>query len=68
MDVFWSKNGQKLDTKGNGGRYTEVTVDNPSLTIFNVNENDAGYYQLTAANAAGSTSSDFLFLGIAVQR
>lgn len=63
-NVFWTKNGEELDTKGSGGRYSEVTVDNPSLTIFEVNEYDAGSYQLTATNAVGSTTSDFLILGI----
>lgn len=63
-NVFWTKNGKELDTEGSGGRYTEVTVDNPSLTIFEVNEYDAGSYQLTATNAVGSTTSDFLILGI----
>lgn len=65
QNVFWTKNGEKLDTQGSGGRYTEVTIDNPSLTIFEVNEYDAGSYQLTATNAVGSTRSDFLILGIA---
>lgn len=63
-NVFWTKNGEELDTKGSGGRYSEVTVDNPSLTIFEVNEYDAGSYQLTATNDAGSATSDILILGI----
>lgn len=62
--MFWTKNGEELDTKGSGGRYSEVTIDNPSLAIFEVNEYDAGSYQLTATNALGSTTSDFLILGI----
>lgn len=66
QNVFWTKNGEELDTKGSGGRYSEVTVDNPSLKIFEVNEYDAGSYQLTATNDVGSTTSDFLILGIAV--
>lgn len=63
-NVFWTKNGQELDTNGSGGRYSEVTVDNPSLTIFDVNQYDAGSYQLTATNALGSTTSDTVILGI----
>lgn len=63
-NVFWTKNGQKLDTNGSGGKYSEVTVDNPSLTIFNVNKFDDGSYQLTATNALGSTRSDLINLGI----
>uniref|UniRef100_K1QMU3 Uncharacterized protein n=1 Tax=Magallana gigas TaxID=29159 RepID=K1QMU3_MAGGI len=64
QNVFWTKNGEKLDIQGSGGRYTEVTVDNPSLTIFKVKEHDAGSYQLTATNDAGSTTSDFLILDV----
>lgn len=62
--MFWTKNGQELDTNGSGGRYSEVTVDNPSLAIFDVNQYDAGSYQLTATNALGSTTSDTVILGI----
>lgn len=64
QNVFWTKNGEELDTKGSGGRYSEVTVDNPSLTICEVNECDAGSYQLTATNDAWSATSDILILGI----
>lgn len=63
-NVFWTKDGEELDTIGSGGRYSEVTVDNPSLTIFKVNEYAAGSYQLTATNALGSTTSDTVILGI----
>lgn len=53
-----------MDTKGSGGKYTEVRADDLSLTIFEVNTYDAGYYQLTATNPVGSTSSDIIILGI----
>lgn len=68
QNVFWTKNGKEINTEGSGGKYTKVTVDNPSLTIFEANEYDAGSYQLTATNAVGSTSSEFLILGNAVER
>lgn len=61
--AFWTKNGEILDTQGSGGRYSEASVDNPSLTIFDVNEYDAGYYQLTATNTVGSTTSEYIILG-----
>lgn len=61
--MFWTKNGEKLDIKGSGGRYTEVSLNNPSLTIFRVNEYDAGSYQLTASNDVGATKSDEIVLG-----
>lgn len=68
QNVFWTKNGKEINTEGSGGKYTKVTVDNPSLTIFEANKYDAGSYQLTATNAVGSTSSEFLILGNAVER
>lgn len=63
-NVFWTKNGEKLDTKGSGGRYHGVTTTEPSLTIFDVNAHDAGSYQLTATNLVGSTKSDVIVLGV----
>lgn len=59
---FGQKNGKEINTEGSGGKYTKVTVDNPSLTIFKADKFDAGSYQLTATNAVGSTSSEFLIL------
>lgn len=46
------------------GKYSEVSINNPSLTIFDVNQHDAGSYQLTATNAVGSTQSNAIVLGI----
>lgn len=63
QDVFWTKNGAKLDIKGSGGKYSEVGVYDPSLIIYNVNHHDIGSYQLTATNAVGSTKSDVIVLG-----
>lgn len=63
QEVFWTKNGEKLDIKGSGGRYTEVGLNNPSLTIFGVNEYDAGSYQLIAFNDVGANKSDVIVLG-----
>lgn len=62
--LFWSKNGQKLDSQGMRGKYSEVSINNPSLTIFDVNQHDAGSYQLTVTNAVGSTHSDDIVLGM----
>lgn len=64
QSVFWSKNGEKLNSQGMRGKYSEVSIDNPSLTIFDINQHDAGSYQLTATNAVGSTQSDIIVLGI----
>lgn len=64
LEVFWTKNGEKIDARGSGGRLSDVTIDNPSLLIRDVNVEDAGNYQLTAVNAVGSTTSDVIVLGI----
>lgn len=63
QDVFWTKDGEKVDTQGSGGKYSEVAVDDPSLIIYNANHHDIGSYQLTAINAVGSTKSDVITLG-----
>lgn len=64
QDVFWTKDGKKIDTNGSGGKYSEVTIQDPSLTIVDVNHHDAGSYQLTATNAVGSNKSEVIILGI----
>lgn len=61
--VFWTKNGEKIDTSKSGDKYSEVTVEDPSLIIFKANEHDAGSYQLIATNAVGSTHSEVIVLG-----
>lgn len=63
-EIYWTKNGNKIDTQGNEEKYTKVSVDVPSLTIYNVNQYDAGHYTLTATNAAGTTVSEAIVLGI----
>lgn len=63
-DVFWTRNGDKIDTQGSSGKYSKVSVKNPSLTIFGVNKHDEGSYQLTAINVVGSTKSDDIILGM----
>lgn len=66
LEVFWTKNGEKIHTEVSGGRLSTVTVDNPKLTIRDVSHIDAGEYKLTARNAVGETSSDIIVLGILV--
>uniref|UniRef100_A0A8W8J3T1 DZIP3-like HEPN domain-containing protein n=1 Tax=Magallana gigas TaxID=29159 RepID=A0A8W8J3T1_MAGGI len=63
-DVFWTKNGNKIDTLNNGGKYSKASTDDSSFTISDVNEHDAGSYQLTATNDVGSTQSDVIVLAI----
>lgn len=55
QDVYWTKNEEKLYIQGSGGKYSGMSTDDPSLTINNVNEHDAGMYQLTARNSVGQT-------------
>lgn len=64
QDVFWTKNEEKIDVLSHEEKYSQVSVEDPSLTIFDVNPHDAGSYQLTATNAVGSTQSDAITLGI----
>lgn len=58
--VYWTKNGEKIDTITGGRKFSKVTIKNPTLTIHNVNHQDAGSYQLTAINAVGSNKSDIV--------
>lgn len=62
--MFWTVNGEKIDKQGMGGKYSKVSVDDPSLTIHNVNKYDAGSYKLTATNAVGTTISDAIEISI----
>lgn len=59
--VYWSKNGEKIENKVGERKYSKVTVQNPSLTINNVNHQDAGSYQFTAITSAGSQESEIVF-------
>lgn len=63
QEVFWTKNKQKLDIQGSGGKFSGVTFDDPSLIINIVNQYDAGEYQLTATNSVGESKSDVIVLG-----
>lgn len=63
QQVFWTKNGEKIDSQGSGGRLSKETINDPSLTINEVCNLDAGHYKLTAVNAVGS-NCDEIILGI----
>lgn len=63
-NVFWTKNGVGIDIQRMGRKYSKISTGNPSLTINNVNQQDAGSYQLIAVNSVGSTVSDTVILGI----
>lgn len=63
QNVFWTKDGKKLNKSEKSNKYSDVTIIAPSLIIYHVNEHDAGSYQLTATNAVGSNESDIIVLG-----
>lgn len=63
-EVYWSKNGKQIDIQESGGRLSGVSIDDPSLTIRYISQEDVGKYQLTAINAIGSNTSDAISIGI----
>lgn len=63
-DVIWSKDGEDIDIMRNEDKYSGNYLADPSLTIFNVDNNDAGLYHLTVTNESGPTRSDVIVLGI----
>lgn len=64
FETFWTKNDKKINPEESGKVLSEMTTQNPSLTIRNVCPDDAGEYQLTAINDVGSSTSDVIILGI----
>lgn len=61
---FWTRNDETIQFEESDGKVSQVSIDNPSLTITNVGPDDAGEYKLTAINAVGSSTSDVIILGI----
>lgn len=59
--VYWSKDGEIIDKKIGERKFSKVTVENPSLTIHNVNHQDAGSYRFTAISSAGSNEGEIVF-------
>lgn len=59
--VYWSKNGEIIDNEVGERKYSKVTLQNPSLTIYNVNHQDAGSYRFTTITSAGSQESEIVF-------
>lgn len=57
-DVYWSKNGVKIDFEAGGRIQLKKSDKNQSLTIHNVNDRDSGSYRLTAISSAGSNESE----------
>lgn len=64
LEVFWTKNGERINSQKRGGRLPNVSIEDPSLTIKDVCHKDIGKYQLTAVNAVGENISEIIDLGI----
>lgn len=66
--VCWTKNGKQIFIATNNEKYARDDKNDLSLTINNVNYNDAGDYQLIAVNPVGETWSKVILLGNNIYR
>lgn len=64
LEVYWTKNRERIDSQKSGGRLSEPSFEDPSLTIKDVCHKDVGKYQLRAVNAVGENISEIIDLGI----
>lgn len=62
-NVYWTKGVKHNVIATNDGKYSGADINDPSLTIYNVNYDDAGEYQLLAVNPVGETWSTVILLG-----
>ena len=67
-EVRWKKieNGvtEDIDVLSSGGKYAGSSLITPSLTINNVAKTDSAYYQCTATNVEGTSSSQDIFVNV----
>uniref|UniRef100_A0A8W8NYD7 Ig-like domain-containing protein n=2 Tax=Magallana gigas TaxID=29159 RepID=A0A8W8NYD7_MAGGI len=63
-NVYWTKGVKHIFIATNDGKYAGADINDPSLTIYNVNCDDAGEYQLIAVNSVGETWSSVILLGV----
>lgn len=61
--VYWTKGVKHIVIAANDEKYSGADINDPSLTIYNVNNDDAGEYQLIAVNPVGETWSTVILLG-----
>lgn len=61
--VYWTKGDKYTVIATNDEKYSGADINDPSLTIYNVNYDDAGKYQLIAVNPVGETRSTIILLG-----
>ncbi|XP_065922710.1 uncharacterized protein [Magallana gigas] len=62
--VYWTKGVKHIVIAANDEKYSGADINDPSLTIYNVNNDDAGEYQLIAVNPVGETWSTVILLGV----
>jgi hypothetical protein len=62
-DVFWTKEDEKIDISGSGGKYTVGNIPDLSLTITALNPTDEGKYQCCVSNSLGEMRSEAIRLG-----
>lgn len=62
-NVYWTKGDKHIVIATNNGKYAGANKNDPSLTIYNVNYDDADDYQLIAVNPVGETWSKVILLG-----
>lgn len=64
--VYWERNVNGVSTRIslNTGKYSGSTVNTPSLTISNAENNDEGFYICFAINSVGTGQSANTFLDV----
>lgn len=62
-NVYWTKGDKHIVIASNDEKYAGADKNDPSLTIYNVNCDDAGDYKLIAVNPVGETWSKVILLG-----
>lgn len=63
-EVFWFKNGEKIDVYGSCGRLLGVIINDLFLIIKDVSKDDVGKYLLKVRNVIGINISDVICFGI----
>ena len=53
-----------INVTSNLTKYSGATVSTPSLTIYNCDEGDEGYYNCQATNSVGTGTSTHTFLNV----
>ncbi|XP_062568434.1 contactin-3-like [Saccostrea cucullata] len=62
--VVWTKDSSTIDVLSCNGKYIGGGIENPSLTINNLNASDAGVYQCCVSKIVESTHSEQVILAV----